>query len=297
MNLIITDRCNRACPYCFAQEKVRLSGRANRARVLSGADFEACVRFLKRSHERSLKLLGGEPTTHPQFSRFVEEGLRQGLEVTVFTNGLWPADVLAWAEACKADKLSFLFNVNEPGLQSAGETRRQARALRCAGERGMIGFNLYRPGFDIRFVAELIGRFGLKREVRLGAAHPIAGQENAFVADADLPKLGERLLEQLAWLEERNILGALDCGFPLCMFPESRLGSLVKCVKPGPHSVCHPVIDVGPDLSVWPCFPLSAVFNVSLRDFKTRDELARHYEQRLAAVRGVGFLDRWLECK
>jgi len=297
MNIIITDCCNRACPYCFAQEKIRMSGDTEQAHALADEDFNYCIDFLKSSNERALKLLGGEPTTHPHFVQFVEKALGQGLDVTVFTNGLWSPDVLGWVEVCASDKLHFLFNVNEPGLQPGDENRRQAQSLACAEKRGMIGFNLYRMDFDVRFVVNLIERFGLKREVRLGVAHPIAGQENAFVPDADLPGLGERLLEQLAHLEEHDILGTLDCGFPLCMFPEDQLGKLVTHTKSNAYSCCGPIIDVGSDLNVWPCFPLSALLNVNLRDFKAYDDLYAYYEQKLSAVRGIGFLDRCLTCK
>ena len=297
MNLIITDHCNRACPYCFAQEKVRLSGHAGEARVLSDEDFDYCVAFLKRNNVPSLKLLGGEPTTHPQFVRFVEEGLRQGLNVTVFTNGLWSADVLEWVCACESGKLTFLFNVNEPNQQPDNQNERQAQSLACAGKRGMIGFNLYQLDFDLKFVVDLIERFGLKREIRLGVAHPIAGQTNVFVPDADLPALGAHLLEQLVHLESHDILGSLDCGFPLCMFPEDLLGKLVTCTKSGMCSDCGPILDVGPDLNVWPCFPLSSLLNVNLRDFETLDTLKTFYEQKLSVVRGVGFLDRCIACK
>lgn len=297
MNLIITDRCNRSCPYCFAQEKVRLSGGEANTRLMSLADLAYCVDFLVRSGNGELKLLGGEPTTHPDFQRFVETGLAHGLTVTVFTNGLWSPPVADFLGRCDSPLLHFLFNVNEPALQSPQENARQAETLGVAGGRGMIGFNLYRTDFDLRFVAELIDRFGLKREVRLGVAHPIAGQQNEFVADADLPRLGARLLEQLEHLERANILGAIDCGFPLCMFPEEQYGRLVLYMKPGPVSICRPVIDVGPDLTVWPCFPLSGRLNVTLRAFQTTAELGQHFEQKLAAVRGMGFRDQCLDCK
>ena len=297
MNLIITDRCNRSCPYCFAREKVRLSGGAARSRLMSFEELEYCVDFLVRSGVPELKLLGGEPTTHPEFGRFVDAGIARGRHVTVFTNGLWSKTVLAYVRNNPSPLVSFLFNVNEPDTQPALENRKQAESLRLAGARGMLGFNLYRADFDLRFAIELIDRHELKREIRLGVAHPIAGSENQFVSDEDLPRLGDRLLAQLDELERHDILGALDCGFPLCMFPEDRFGRLVNNLRPGNFSLCRPIIDVGPGLTAWPCFPLGGLLNVNLRDFKNREELMAHYESKLAAVRGLGFIDRCLDCK
>ena len=297
MNLIITDRCNRSCPYCFAREKVRLSGGAAHSRLMTFAELEYCLEFLVRSGVRDLKLLGGEPTTHPEFGRFVDAGLARGLRPAVFTNGLWSRTVLDYVRNQPAPELSFLFNINELGIQPARESKKQAETLRAAGSRAMIGFNIYRTDFDLRFAVELVDRHELKREIRLGVAHPIAGSDNRFVPDEDLPRLGERLLDQLDELERHDILGTLDCGFPLCMFPEERFGRLVNNLKPGGVSLCQPIIDVGPGLAAWPCFPLSGLLNVNLRDFRTRDDLVVHYEQKLAAVRGMGFSDRCLGCK
>jgi MoaA/NifB/PqqE/SkfB family radical SAM enzyme len=297
MNLIITDRCNRACPYCFAQEKVRLSGQSEGGRFLAFADLEYYLEFLRRSGIADLKLLGGEPSLHPEFQRIVRAGLERGLKVTVFTNGLWPAQVMDFVAQTDTVSFSFLFNVNEPHIQPKWESARQAESLALAGSRGMLGFNIFRTDFDLRFGLELVDRFGLKREIRLGLAHPIAGHANDFVKDRELPLLGERLLAQMEELEKKDVLVALDCGFPLCMFPEDKLDRLVTSAKPGRYSICGPIIDVGPDLTAWPCFPLSRLLNVSLRDFSNAKELVKHYEHKLAAVRNIGFLDRCLECR
>ena len=297
MNLIITDRCNRSCPYCFAQEKVRLAGGVGNARVLSFEDFRFCLDFLQRSGSNELKLLGGEPTLHPEFCGMIDEGLARKFEIRVFSNGLWPDEVCHFVEQTPSPSFRFLFNVNEPGGQSAWEVSRQDRCLAAVGGRAMVGFNVYRPDFDLRFVIEIINRFDLRREVRLGLAHPIFGHANEFVEDFDLPALGRRLLSQMEDLEKEDVTVALDCGFPLCMFPEDRLGQLVTGARPGRLSVCQPVLDVGPDLTVWPCFPLSELLNVNLRDYQTRAELAAYYDERLASVRSIGSMDECLDCR
>lgn len=297
MNLIVTDQCNRSCPYCFAQEKVRLSGRAADARILSFCDYSYCLDFLRRSGILELKVLGGEPTLHPEFSRMITEGIDRKFKIRVFSNGLWSDEVRHFVEQNPSPSFCFLLNINEPGVQSAWETDRQARSMAAVGGRASLGFNIYRSEFDLRFVIESINRFGLKRELRLGIAHPIVGHVNEFVDDVDLPDLGERLLNQMEDLEKEDILVALDCGFPLCMFREDQLGRLVIGARPGRFSQCQPVLDVGPDLTVWPCFPLSGLLNANLRDYQTASELRGYYEQRLSSVRSIGFIDKCLECR
>lgn len=298
MNLILTDTCNRACPYCFAQSKVTLGddGNTKSASPITVENYGIYLDFLEKSSIRDLKLLGGEPTTHPEFERIVEMGLERHFSITVFTNGLWSRRVQQLFDRSNTASIQFLFNVNEPHLQTDWEHVKQRESLKIAGERGTLGFNIYRPDFNLLFVSDLIDSFGLRREVRLGLAHPIVGEVNESPSDAQLPIIGTRLISQLKELEIRNILGSFDCGFSLCMFPEDELGTLITSTT-GFRSQCSVIVDVGPDLTVWPCFPLSAVYNTSLSEFDSADSIVEYYSRLLSGIGAVGSLSECLECK
>lgn len=103
-------------------------------------------------------------------------------------------------------------------------------------------------------------------------------------------------MRQLRELEAHDVLGSFDCGFPRCMFDWADLGHLVEATT-GFASLCGPVIDVGPDLTAWPCFPLSEIFNVNLLDFNDREELKDYYTRKLAPMRSLGTLDECKDCK
>jgi radical SAM protein with 4Fe4S-binding SPASM domain len=300
VNLIITDSCNRSCPYCFARGQVDLEGDPGprrETRYIRLDDVDYYLGFLEASAERQLKLLGGEPSIHPELPEIVRRGLARGLSVTVFTNGLWNERLCQFVRGCTDERLSFLFNINEGSQQRPVETRLQRRALAIAGSRGQIGFNIHREDFDLLPLADLIDEFGLRREIRLGLAHPIVGVENACLSNAQLPAMGRSLVAQLTLLEGRDVLGALDCGFPLCVFEGDDLATAVRALTASPLSVCNVIIDVGPDLKVWPCFPLSQTLITDLRDFRNRDELLAHYSRTLAPLRSMGSMDECIGCK
>jgi hypothetical protein len=168
--------------------------------------------------------------------------------------------------------------------------------MRIAGAQGGCGFNIYREEFDLQFLPDLIDEAGLERTVRLGLASPILGADNSFLDAKCLKAIGSRLVEQLKSLEKRNVLGSFDCGFPLCMFSEESLGSLVLNSR-GFHSTCSYPIDVGPDLTAWPCFPLGEFENVRIQDFQNAAELRAHYTKRLAGFRRMGIFDECVACK
>lgn len=301
MNLIVTDQCNRSCPYCFAKKKVSLAANhqrsKNKGRNISLDKVRTYLAFLKKSHNTQFKILGGEPSLHPELTQMVDLALAQGFQVTLFTNGLWPASIQSYFKNNQSTQISFVVNVNEPSSHSAQEYKLQQACLGIAGARARLSFNVYRTDFDLQFAIDLIDRYDLQREIRVGLAGPIAGADNDHIRNPELKKVGKRLVDQFNQLEAHNILGSFDCGFPLCMFDESDLGRLVVSFKEGFASHCGAVIDVDCDLNVWHCFPLSTIGNVHLSDFQDLDALNDHYDRMFAPLRSIGSMNECLTCK
>jgi radical SAM protein with 4Fe4S-binding SPASM domain len=300
MNLIITNTCNRACPYCFARDKVALKGKHNSiaSKPISLEAVAIYLDFLKRSRLREFKILGGEPTLHPEFCDIVDAGLDHDpkFNVVIFTNGLWPDKVKAYLSDSHTSPVKFVVNINEPDIQKDWENDLQRETLAIAGSRASIGYNIFHKEFDLLFAVDLITKFGLKREMRIGLASPILGADNDFLREETFPQIGKRLTGQLRQLEKEDILCGFDCGFPLCMFSEQDLGAIALC-SCGFISNCEVIIDVGPDLTAWPCFPLSSLFNVKLTDFSDAKALRNYYHKKLAPLRSFGSMASCLSCK
>jgi radical SAM protein with 4Fe4S-binding SPASM domain len=255
-----------------------------------------CLDFLHKSHENHMKLLGGEPTLHPEIRPFVELNLERGIETTLFTNGLWEPNVQEFFEQPNTSTVQFVFNVNELSLLKSRDKAILERSLKIAGSRAIIGFNIYRTDFDLMFLGDLIEAFSLKKTIRLGLASPIVGVENDYILEGELKTVGKRLVAQLLTLEKKDILGSFDCGFPLCLFNRKELGTLALATQ-GFSSVCDAIIDVGVDLTVWPCFPLSNILNVKMTDFKNLLEIKSFYQKKFNSLRQFGHRESCLSCK
>jgi MoaA/NifB/PqqE/SkfB family radical SAM enzyme len=310
MNLIITDVCNRNCPYCFAEFKLNRETRgaqgvpsSKKDRYISMENYLVYLDFLEKSSAGKVKFLGGEPTLHPRFTQLVDIGLERGFEVTIFTNGLWNDAVLEYFKGTASpldrdihSRVNFVFNLNQPQRQTEKENRLQERSLEIVGEHAKCGFNIYRTDFDLLFLGDIIEKYSLQKFIRMGLACPIANTPNEYIKTEDLKAAGTRLAGQLCQLEKRDILGTFDCGFSLCMFSEEELGSITLSTG-GFKSLCSPIIDVGADLTAWPCFPLSSMFNVKLTDFKSGKELEEFYNEKFKHFRQFGSQDDCLGCK
>ena len=68
-------------------------------------------------------------------------------------------------------------------------------------------------------------------------------------------------------------------------------------VSSGFTSICSPPIDVGVDLTVWSCFPLSQVLNVKLTDFPNSIAIRDYYRSKFDAFKSFGQTEECLTCK
>jgi uncharacterized Fe-S cluster-containing radical SAM superfamily protein len=254
-NLTISAVCNQRCPYCFTAD--HLNGAGPSQHFLDSGDFEARLDFLDRSGIDQARLLGGEPTLHPQFSALVERARARDKIIVVFTNGLIPAESLACLESLPATACSVLVNVNEPARMSrmypsatseAGETtfERQRATIRRLGQRAMVGFNIYRPDFRPEFLLPLIAETGCRPAVRLGLAHPCLSGENRYVYPHQYVAIGRKIVRFARRAADAGVKVEFDCGFVRCMFADGDLETLTG-LGADVGWRCNPILDVGLD--------------------------------------------------
>lgn len=80
--VLITERCNMRCPSCFNRD-------VRRDLEMSFFDFCQLCAYLKDEGGISrLKIMGGEPTIHPEFNRLLMHAQDCFQSVHVFTNGV-----------------------------------------------------------------------------------------------------------------------------------------------------------------------------------------------------------------
>ena len=82
----LTEGCNLACRHCWLSPKVDQKGSSHP--ILSIELFETAIREAKPLGLTGIKLTGGEPLLHPQFSKLLEIVRREDLSLTIETNGM-----------------------------------------------------------------------------------------------------------------------------------------------------------------------------------------------------------------
>ena len=287
-NILLTQKCVRSCPYCFAKKQM---GEGDSGDVLKWEDLVYLADMFLAGGRKEMRFLGGEPTLHPAFADFTAYSLVRGFSVMVFTSGIMSAKVTddirrVFKTVPQAAKnVSFLCNLNDPELSPAAENRRVEEFLEEFGAWVQPGFNIYRKDFSLDFLFGYINRYGLKRSMRLGMTHPILRENNSYIAIEDMPVIADRLLRYLPLFERHDVVPSFDCGFPMCLFTDEQLGKLFKTSKGTMSFTCSAPIDIGPDMSVWPCFPLSAARRKSAYEFESYSQMREYYGGFLREIR------------
>ena len=297
-NLLLTENCNRRCKYCFAQGKITFNdpGELNRSRsFLSLDDLETVISFFKRSSLRQVGLLGGEPTLHPDFPFIIDRFLKEGFKIKLFSNGLMPSAALEHLCRLNSDQILTVINVNHPDDSRPGEIGQIERTLAALKNKAALGYNIYQKNFDGEFLIDLVEKHSLDRHIRLGLTQPILEGKNIYLPRDHYPEAGRTVARLAEKTGPRGIFLGLDCGFTICMFKPADIGPMIYngvAFK----ITCNPIIDIGVDLSVWCCFPLSRWEPSHLSQFHTRQEIVQYYEKKLSAYQGIGPTAECLEC-
>jgi len=272
-NLLLTEKCVRACPYCFAKEYLKES-KENR---LSWENLIYIADLFESSNEKQLSLLGGEPTLHPDFVDFVLYLHQRKFHVNVFTSGILSSQKLSIAKKyllkIPEENFSFVCNYNHPSSSTEIETKQINSFFKTFSKYISLSFNLYQPDFEFAFLVDAILKYNLKKHIRLGLAQPIPGQKNECLTLNAVRGIAEKFRTQLDILEQHRITLGFDCGMPLCIFSNEDLGRLFKLNRGRAVFFCSPAIDIGPEMQMWACFPLCNYDKRSLYDFDSVEEI------------------------
>jgi len=308
-NILLTNLCNLKCSYCFAAPF--LSDPGNNQQFLSLETFEKYLDFSDRSGLQQVRLMGGEPTLHPDFEKFVLLAQQRGKHVVVFTNGLMPSKALQALLDLPVSECSALvnitplddkvysgdqsWNVGAQGKAAQLKAERLSKTLSRLGLRAQLGYTIFQHGqLDLSWIVEIIDRAGCCRSIRLGMAQP-AKNGNSFVHPKKYQQIGKQVAEFTQKAAKEGVTVELDCGFVRCMFSEEDMQTLKQSQA---HIAwrCSPVLDFDWNGSAFPCFPLAEITRIEDGLSQTTQALRAQFEKTLSYFRVCGIFPECSSC-
>ncbi len=253
-NLIVSNICNANCDFCFASSFLHKKMNLITQRFMSFEEIQFYMNLLDQSGVHDVRLLGGEPTLHPNFPEIITNIRSHQKHITIFTNGVLSEKVLQTLEDITPDVCSIILNMNAKILQDQIQIRE--KTLIRLGNKVISGYTITNPIFALDFLTQMIMDYSLQRVIRLGLALPILKKQNAALHPKQFPAAGHCLAEQSAITFQKGIRIEPDCGFVRCMFSENDF-SILKEHNFHYVSCCSPVIDICTDGQILHCFALS----------------------------------------
>ncbi len=283
-NIMVTERCNLRCPYCFADEFV---GKSTDDITLD--NFKKALEFALTNDEEEVGIIGGEPTVHNQFKEILDIIINdQRIKVcTLFTNGIL---LNRFVNQLIHPKFKLLINCNSPIDIGEGNFVKMIENITLFSkqyymqDRITIGINMYKPDFEYDYIIEVLKSLDYKY-VRTAVSVPnnegMKGNSLTYFR-----RMKPRVLKFYHKLLDEGIVPFYDCNaIPRCIFTPLEYKCLEQKIKDTGRndinilselSSCTPVIDILPDLSVIRCFALSQYMKAKTEDFCHIDE-ARAY--------------------
>jgi organic radical activating enzyme len=277
-------RCNRACSYCFAKEKLHSYAYNKVESEISIENLNKVTEFLSRSKCDSIQLAGGEPTIHPKFKEILLTLLDKRISINLLTNAMWNSELNVLFDQASPTSLGFLLNIDKPTLYNIQERQRLEENLEFLSKRGNVtlSFNFFEKKPDYDYIFEMVKKYGFKN-LRLSFSMPVKFEDktNIHLNINDYKEMAKYVIDFVHKAEELGATVGMDNAVPICMFNPEQLSELMikQVVSPARNFVCYPAIDIGPDLSVWRCFGTSKLFNKKLDEFKTLSDMYDYYQR------------------
>ena len=270
-NIAITSYCNLNCSYCFTRDTY--SGSKKTYGHMTSDVFKKSLDILQQSNINQIPILGGEPSLHPDFIRFMELAFQTGLTVKLFTNGYLQEYVLSYLRDVPEEKITIILNINDLTKDYNKIPTQVKNTIIQLNKKILPGFNIYSKNLSLYPLLGLIETFGLKKKVRLGLAQPCIGVENQYLPIKHYASVGNKILGFAQKAQAQAVKIILDCGFVPCMFGTTDFQQYGLDKETGLH--CDPIPDILPDGSIVSCYPLSKLDDEHINKVVNINELRK----------------------
>lgn len=283
-NLMLTNYCNYRCPYCFG---IDMMAPKQSPKQMTRETFIQIVDWLeKKSFDRIVHLMGGEPTLHPDIEWMVDYLMERDFYITIFSN-MATDRAVELAEKLSILPIHWVANVNNPAKWSEKQRRNIMRALKAGGSKVSLTFNIIPQEPNELWALDLIREYDLARNIKVGFVLPTLTSSNMALEENEYGVVAQRVIDLVKAGKDLDITIDYECGVPYCSFTEEQQGFLWRH-KSEPKSGCQSRLDITPDGEVIYCLPLATAHKHHFSEFEDYPICREWYENQYRPYRMLG---------
>ena len=288
-NIMLTEKCNLRCPYCFADDFV-----CDRGKEIPFEELKRVIlRIVRESPARKVGLIGGEPTLYSKFRETLEfmEQSEEIRHIVIFTNGIL---LNQFADSIRSDKPVFLINCNSPQTIGNSNFRRMEQSIEMLVRdkrlinNTMLGLNVYKKDQDFDFFIKLLKDYCFRyARISLVVPQNMEQYDNAKQYQREFKSTLLRLFRQLSEIE---VVPNYDCNkVPASIWTSDEqteiremFGERIKRSNIlHPAQKCSPTLDIDTQLNVFRCFGFSDGQKVKLDEFESLNQIKAYFVENI----------------
>lgn len=290
MNLIITTGCNKGCPYCFASE-VRHRDDDN---TMSFKTFSDILDKIQKSGENRVKLIGGEPTQHPQFEEFVDEIIKRKMHLVLISNFLFSKKITSKIiEATKSIPIDFL--INSTNLDEGNLIKTWSRNYNeiyshlykyDLEEKISCGITFERDKsweYYVQYVDFLLQHIPKIERLRLSLDFPGDNSDKNNFYFINETSYGDKFISLINKCHQIGATPSIDCVVYPCMFENKEHFKYVKKFGENFKTECYSApSDMFPNQEAIYCYPLENAIRIDTKNLEygeVQDKLLEEYDK------------------
>ena len=288
-NIFLTYKCNLHCPYCFANE-LKTERNINEYINISYENFIEAYKFIRKSKNEKISLIGGEPTLHPDFEKILKFLVAdrintKKLYIGIYTNGV---ELNPYVDLIKKGNFKILVNCNSPKDMREKNFEKLDENIKLLNKKirdnFTLGINLYSRDMNYDFIFYLLKKYNQKY-IRISLVIPNTSRKIERKPGEYFKENKDFIIGFAKKCKENNINPFFDCNnFRQCLFNNEELKLLnsfdVKFnLLENPY--CIPVLDILPDLTAVRCLGLSDYIRVPISDFDNPIQLKHFFHSEI----------------
>lgn len=281
MNFIITKKCDKNCPYCFAHQ----------ARVEDPTSYmtlDQFSRLVDQCHINHVKLLGGEPTQHPNFPEILSILEGKNKSITLISNFLFKEPILRAILDCLRRGTNLGFLVNSTDLDQRNRLdifKHNYKTLynflypRNLEEKLNCGITIYEGNnldYYINYLELLKTNLPKIERLRISINFPGNDEDKGPEKIINRTDLGEIMLGVITWCLNNFITPSIDCCYFPCLFKNKEELKIVQKFTEKSRCRCGhegAPADIFPDETVSFCYPLKNKIALNFQDYHSDREV------------------------